>query len=191
VLGCGPDVGRHTWLKSRGLQEMRSILASANLSQLARDYGDALRKVERNKLLPRLPRTPSTTEVPGMQALPPVEPTRPPLPSGGDNESTQHRAAEHSQVFGIVSPSFGGTASKQPARKLPQPPVVTSPPLASTPPEDLYAHAHGVSTLLIHAWETFDQRGGDWTRADVQEDLARLRTLVTGYIKRGSSSVTH
>ena len=64
MLGCGPDVGRHTWLKSRGLQEMRGILGHVTLSQLARDYGEALAKVERNKLLPRAERTRTVTECP-------------------------------------------------------------------------------------------------------------------------------
>ena len=46
ILGCGPDVERHSWLKSRGLPDMRSMLAHATLSQLARDYNDALARAE-------------------------------------------------------------------------------------------------------------------------------------------------
>jgi hypothetical protein len=46
MLGCGPDVGRHRWLKSRSLPEMRSLLAHASLAQLARDYTAALARAE-------------------------------------------------------------------------------------------------------------------------------------------------
>src|SRR5258706_7586087 len=46
MLGCGPDIGRHSWLKPRNLPEMRSLLAHATLSQLARDYTDALARAE-------------------------------------------------------------------------------------------------------------------------------------------------
>jgi hypothetical protein len=46
MLECGPDVGRHSWLKSRSLPEMRSLLAHASLAQLARDYTAALARAE-------------------------------------------------------------------------------------------------------------------------------------------------
>lgn len=46
ILGCGPDIGRHSWLKPRSLPEMRSMLAHATLSQLARDYSHALARAE-------------------------------------------------------------------------------------------------------------------------------------------------
>ena len=194
MLGCGPDVGRHTWLKSRGLQEMRGILGHVTLSQLARDYGEALAKVERNKLLPRAERTRSVTEL--SSTLPPSAPAPPALPSSAGSVSQQESAIDRSQVFGIVSPSFGGTAPKPTARPTPPsmpqlPPVAPVAPLAPPPPQDLYAHAHGVTTLLIQAWDTFDQRGGDWARDDVQHDLAHLLTLLDRYIRRSGTQGAH
>jgi hypothetical protein len=118
----------------------------------------------------------------------------PPLSSGG-NASQQDSAVDRSQVFGIVSPSFGGTTPKSTPIPMPAsmpqiPPTPRVPPIAAPPPEDVYAHAHGVTTLLIHAWETFDQRGGDWTRVDVQHDLSHLRALLDGYIQRGGGPET-
>lgn len=188
MLGCGPDVGRHTWLKARGPQEMRSILAHVALSQLARDYGEELSKMERNKLLPRSERVPAALEASIAPPYTPVGPHAVP-PSAG---STSHQRpaldqeVDHSQVFGIVSPRFGGTELKEP-RLTPTP---QAPFVVPSQNDDLYAHAHGVTMLLIHAWEAFDQRGGDWSRPDVQEDLSRLRTLAEGYLQRGSTSRT-
>ena len=191
MLGCGPDVGQHTWLTSRTLQQMRSILAQATLSQLARDYGDALRKAERQRFVPRpvsAPPASTAPQAPGQQPPAPSElsrpqPPAPSVPSGG-NTPAQHglaeqQATEQSQVFGIVSSRFGGTQPKQTTKSLLPTPAVTS-----APPDDLYAHAHGVTNLLIAAWDTFDHRGGDWSRPDVQQDFARLRSLIEQYSQR-------
>jgi hypothetical protein len=182
VLGCGPDVGRHTWLKSRGLSEMRSILSHATLSQLARDYGELLSKAERNKLMPRpSPSQPARESSDDLQALPapaPVQPTS--LP---ESNPVSREAADHSQVFGIVSPNFGGTAPKPPVKNTPQSPATIAP-----PPIDAYPQAHEATIALIHAWESFDRQRGDWSRADVQRDLSQLRTHLEKYIQRGRTT---
>jgi hypothetical protein len=81
-----------------------------------------------------------------------------------------------------VSPSFGGTESQQTAKSIQQSTTGTGPLL-----ENLYAHAHGLTNLLIRAWQTFDQRGGDWSRKDVQQDVSRLRKLLDGYAKSGNA----
>jgi hypothetical protein len=88
-------------------------------------------------------------------------------------------------VFGIVSPSFGGTEAKHPGKSAPQAPAVTS-----SSPKDLYAQAHDVTAALIHSWESFDLQRGDWSRADVQQDLSQLRVLVDTYIQRGTTTST-
>jgi hypothetical protein len=61
MLGCGPDMGRHRWLKPRSLPEMRSLLAHATLAQLARDYTDALARAEAASRAIRAP-TPLTPQ---------------------------------------------------------------------------------------------------------------------------------
>ena len=65
ILGCGPDVERHSWLKSRGLPDMRSMLAHATLSQLARDYNDALARAEAAS---RVVKKPALTPLPSSAA---------------------------------------------------------------------------------------------------------------------------
>lgn len=184
MLGCGPDVGRHSWLKSRGLPEMRSILAHASLSQLARDYGEALSKVERNKLLPRPSRSQTSPQASDLQSTSSHEPTQPVPLKGTDPISRE--VADHSQVFGIVSPNFGGTELKRAVRSVPESSAGTSP-----SPKDPYAQAHDATNLLIHAWEAFEQQGGDWARADVQQDLSLLRTLLDNYVQRGRAPSTN
>ena len=67
ILGCGPDVERHSWLKSRGLPDMRSMLAHATLSQLARDYNDALARAEAAS---RVVKKPALTPLPSSAAPP-------------------------------------------------------------------------------------------------------------------------
>ena len=184
MLGCGPDVSRHTWLKSRGLQEMRGILGHATLSQLARDYGEALRKVERNKLLPRPERMQILPSVPSPQLDSPFDPPGP-LP-GGSIASVESRPADQSQVFGIVSPTFGGTVPKQPVMS-----VAPSSAVKGLVPKDFYAQAHEATHLLLRAWDMFEQLGGNWSRPDVQQDLLLLHALVEEYIQRGQAPTTN
>ena len=54
--------------------------------------------------------------------------------------------------------------------------------------DDPYMPARRETNALIRAWQTFDTRSGDWSRVDVQQDLAHLRTLIDGYIARGTST---
>jgi hypothetical protein len=184
MLGCGPDVSRHTWLKSRGLQEMRGILGHATLSQLARDYGEALRKVERNKLLPRQVPLQTSPSVPSPQGDAPFDPLSQ-LP-GRSIAPVDSRPVDQSQVFGIVSPTFGGTQPKQLVKS-----VAPSPAIKGLVPRDYYAQAHDATDLLLRAWEVFDHLGGDWSRPDVQQDLLLLRALVEEYIQRGQAPTTN
>jgi hypothetical protein len=181
ILGCGPDVERHSWLKSRGLPDMRSMLAHATLSQLARDYNDALTRAE------------AASHVVKKPALTPPSPA---APSGSASASSkaesiaphstgepQTRPVESSQVFGIVSPNFAGTT----VRSAKETPVFPSG--ADLPMDDPYMPARRETNALIRAWQTFDTRSGEWSRVDVQQDLAHLRALMDGYIARGTSSV--
>jgi len=41
---------------------------------------------------------------------------------------------------------------------------------------------------LISAWQAYDQRGGDWSRPDIRQDLVRLRTLIDAYLTRGANA---
>lgn len=183
ILGCGPDLDRHPWLKSRGLPDMRSQLAQASLSQLARDYNEALSRAE---LASRVVKNPAPT--PSSGTLLPSVPSMPPTGTGTNVVSTHStgepsvRPADSSQVFGIVSPNFAGTGGHQAKG------TTLFPVSSSMPSEDPFMAARSLMVSLIHAWKTFDQQSGDWFRADVQHDLSSLRTVIDGYLMRGNSS---
>jgi hypothetical protein len=183
ILGCGPDIERHNWLKSRGLAEMRGMLAHASLSQLARDYNDALARAEAAS---RVVKKPTLTPLPS-STVPPsgAAPTSARAESIAPQSTAepQTRPAESSQVFGIVSPNFAGTT----VRSGKETPVFLA--RADLPMDDPYMPARRETNALIRAWHTFDTRSGNWSRLDVQEDLAHLRTLIDGYIARGTSTV--
>ena len=182
ILGCGPDMERHSWLKRRGLPEMRGMLAHATLSQLARDYTDALGRAESAaRIVPK----PAPVQPPSSGTSVPSAPSTGagedvvPVP---DAAQQTVRAEDTSQVFGIVSPNFAGTAvrSSKGATLFPVPP--------STASGDPFAPARSLMVSLIHTWRTFDEQDGAWVRADIQHDLAALRTVIDGYIARGTSS---
>ena len=191
ILGCGPDVGRHPWLKSRNLTDMRGKLAHASLSQLARDYNEALTREESAARVVRPPTSPtSPTSLTSPLPAPPTSTT--PLTGEGTSVSpvastveTSDRPVGSSQVFGIASPKFAGTASHP--TKTPTPfPVPTN----NTSSEDLFIPARSLMVSLIRAWKTFDEQSGEWFRADVQHDLSSLRALIDEYLARGQSSVS-
>ena len=183
IVGCGPDMERHSWLKRRGLPEMRGMLAHATLSQLARDYNDALARAEATS---RVVKKPAIAPLPSSPApspgAPPTEPEAK-INTPPSNAEPQARPAESSQVFGIVSPNFAGTSVRSAKETTPFP---MSPGL---PMEDPYMPARRETNALIRAWQTFETRSGNWSRVDVQQDLTHLRTLIDGYIARGASTV--
>ena len=187
ILGCGPDVGRHPWLKSRNLTDMRGKLGHASLSQLARDYNEALIREEAAARVVRPPTSPSS---PASALSVPATSTTP-LTGEGSSASPVGSTAEpgdrpvgSSQVFGIVSPKFAGTAS-HPTKAPTLFPVPTN-----TPSEDPFVPARSLMVSLIRAWKTFDEQSGEWFRADIQHDLSSLRTLIDEYLTRGQSSAS-
>ena len=187
ILGCGPDIGRHGWLKPRGLPEMRGMLGRATLSQLARDYNEALVRAEAAS---RAVKKPAPAPTPSASTPLTPLPSTPPTNTGAEVVSTRSTAepssspAESSQVFGIVSPKFGGTDSLSPKGAT----LVTAG--SSTHSEDPFLAARSLSQSLIRAWQTFDEKSGDWSRPDIQHDLSRLRTIIDGYLTRGTSSAS-
>ena len=181
ILGCGPDLGRYPWLKPRALSGMRSLLAHASLSQLARDYDDALRRAEANAQIVKKPPL-AASPAPTLS----TESTKPPITSGSmpypAMEEHASQPADHSQVFGIVSPKFGGTGSHSTATGG-SPPIATPAPLI----DQRYLQVHTLTLQLIRSWQTFEEQGGDWTRPHVRADLLQLRTIVEAYLRRANT----
>jgi hypothetical protein len=181
ILGCGPDMGRYPWLKPRGLPGMRSLLAHASLSQLAHDYDEALRRAEANaQIVKKPPIAPS----PSPERTEPLS-----APTSAPGASSPHTTEQHttspaasSQVFGIVSPKFGGTGSRS-ATPASSPPSVTPSPLVDT----RYEFVHALTLQLIRAWNDFEVQGGDWTRPNVRQDLLQLRTVLDAYLRRANA----
>jgi hypothetical protein len=58
-------------------------------------------------------------------------------------------------------------------------------------PEDAFVSAHRLADALIGAWHAYDQRGGDWFRPDIRQDLTRLRALIDAYLARGADPTLH
>lgn len=180
ILGCGPDMGRYPWLKPRGLQGMRSLLAHTSLSQLARDCDEALRQAEAGA---QIVKKPPLAAVPSPSSTPSSTPPSTP----GDtlsqaSEQTTSRPADNSQVFGIVSPKFGGTGSRSTSP--------THPPDSVTPAtlsDGRYEHVHMLTLQLIRAWNDYEVQGGDWTRQNVRADLLQLRTIFEAYVRRANA----
>ena len=222
MLGCGPDVGRHSWLKPRSLPEMRSMLAHATLAQLARDYTDALARAENASRAIRAPApftppalpAPTLTPPPVGASGPRMPPTTPsasppdaPAPSGpqtgapppsaaADGEGSADRQAadepidrrDSTPIFGVASARFGRTVSHS-DHATHDPTTQGTPPTTGNigvPPDDAFLSAHRLTDSLIGAWHAFDQRGGDWSRPDIRQDLTRLRTLIDAYLTRGA-----
>jgi hypothetical protein len=181
ILGCGPDMGRYSWLKPRGLPGMRSLLAHASLSQLAHDYDEALRQAEANAQI---------VKKPSVAASPPSERTESPsTPVSTSATSSSHTTDEHtsspaasSQVFGIVSPKFGGTGSRS-TTPADSPPSVTPAPLV----DSRYLFVHTLTLQLIRAWNDFELKGGDWSLPYVRQDLLQLRTILEAYLRRANT----
>jgi len=233
MLGCGPDVGRHSWLTPRSLPEMRSMLAHATLAQLARDYTHALARAEAASRAIRAPApftspaatAPTLTPLPGggasgprtppitSSAAPPPDAPAPRGPQAGapppsaaadGAKSTDPAAADpgaadepigprdSAPVFGVVSARFGrtGSHSGRATRDTTQgtPPTTEN---TGVSPDDAFLSAHRLTDALIGAWDAFDQRGGDWSRPDVRQDLTRLRTLIDAYLTRGADPTPH
>lgn len=267
ILGCGPDVGRHNWLKPRSLPEMRSMLAHATLSQLARDYGHALKRAEDAARAIRPPASsypqattaptapmlnpapvsasgshahapstsPSSPSAPSPDApdtldapLAPLVPTPgvsqpgaqsgtqpgtetgilPPSVAGASSGSADRRAADESNnpppagqesntVFGVVSARFGRAVSHVEhetavQRTPPTPPATgnigtsSASPTSSAASADSFLSAHRLIDAVIGALHAFDQRGGDWSRSDIRQELIQLRTLIDTYLTRGA-----
>jgi hypothetical protein len=219
MLGCGPDVGRHSWLKPRSLPEMRGMLAHATLSQLARDYTDALVRAENASRAIQVPApsTPPASTAPTLipppdgasgSRTPPTTPSAPPpdAPRGPQTGALPPSAAadgarladpgaadepidlrDSTPVFGVVSARFGRTGSHL-GNAMHDPTQGTTPTTGDpgVSPDDAFLSAHRLSDSLIGAWRAFDQRGGDWSRPDIRQDLTRLRTLIDAYLTRGA-----
>jgi hypothetical protein len=184
ILGCGPDMGRYPWLKPRGLSGMRGLLAHASLSQLAHDYDEALRRAEANA---QIVKKPPVTASPSPETPERTEP--PAVTTSIPGVSSAHVTDEHttspeasSQVFGIVSPKFGGTSSRS-STPASSPPSVSPAPLVDA----RYQFAHTLTLQLIHAWNDFAEQGGDWTRPYVRHDLLQLRTILEHYLRRANT----
>jgi hypothetical protein len=183
ILGCGPDMGRYSWLKPRGLPGMRSLLAHASLSQLAHDYDEALRRAEAaSQIVKKPPVAFPSSETPGRTEPPNLHPRIP-------GESSAHASDEHmaspaasSQVFGIVSPKFGGTGSRS-VTSAGSPPSVTPAPLV----DSRYQFAHTLTLQLIRTWHDFELKGGDWSLSYIRQDLLQLRTILEGYLRRANT----
>lgn len=122
ILGCGPDVGQHTWLHPRRLPEMRSMLAHATLSQLARDYTAALARAEAASRVVRFPAPPQPPA-----ALPPqtIRPSGPPAPTVPTPSPASAPPA--------YAPAPGAPAPAAPSAHAPQPPAPAAP-APSAPP---------------------------------------------------------
>jgi hypothetical protein len=219
ILGCGPDVGRHSWLTPRSLPEMRRMLAHATLAQLSRDYTDALARAEKAA---RAIQAPAPSTLPATSAATPTSPPedaadpRTPLtipsaatpvasaPSGpqagaqtsasapsaaADSESSDEQAdlRDSASVFGVASARFGRAVS--PSGHTPHDTTLGAPPTTGNigvSPDDAFLPAHRLTDALIGAWQVFDERGGEWSRPDVRQDLIRLRTLIDAYLARGA-----
>jgi hypothetical protein len=118
------------------------------------------------------------------------ERTEPPsTPISIPGASSTHTPDEHtaspaasSQVFGIVSPKFGGTGSRS-ATPAGSPPSVTPAPLV----DSRYQFVHTLTLQLIRAWNDFEVQGGDWTRPYVRHDLLQLSTILDGYVRRANT----
>jgi len=210
ILGCGPDVGRHSWLKPRRLPEMRSMLAHASLSQLARDYTNALTRAEAASRVVRFPAPPQPPAAPPPQH---VQHTTPPAPTSSPEraphqaeirppsaatEVNAHGSAanhpvaeppvtprERNAVFGVVSAQFGHTETRTTHAPPPQ-----SSGTASARPDNLFLPAHRLADALISAWQAYDQRGGDWSHPAIRQELTRLRTLIDAYLARDAGATS-
>jgi hypothetical protein len=125
MLGCGPDVGRHSWLKPRSLPEMRSLLAHATLAQLARDYTDALARAEAASRAIRLPA--------------PVHP-HPPAPTAPTAPT-----ASTAPTLNLPPPAMGAsglrTLPTSPGVPPPEAPAPSEPPPGVQPPSAASAAA--------------------------------------------------
>ena len=180
IVGCGPDMGRYSWLKPRGLSGMRSLLAHASLSQLAHDYDEALRQAEAGS---QIVKKPPLAAVPSPSSTPSSTP--PSTPGDTSSQSTEQqtsRPADNSQVFGIVSPKFGGTGSR--SITPPSSPASVTP---ATLSDGRYLQAHTLTLQLIRAWNDYEVQGGDWTRPNVRADLLQLRTILEAYVRRANA----
>lgn len=229
---------------------MRSMLAHATLSQLARDYSDALTRAEAAaratrfsapshppaSTTPTLTPPPVSTSNPSGALTPPTPPTSPSTPppvapvapnvpasrapqpstntgtqppsvAADSSGSAELRAADEpispqdsNPVFGVVSARFGravshmehATHATHETTAQGTPPTTgnigVSPASSASPvsPEDSFLSAHRLTDALIGAWHAFDQRGGDWSRPDIREELTHLRTLIDTYLTRGA-----
>jgi hypothetical protein len=184
ILGCGPDMARYPWLKPRGLAGMRSLLAHASLSQLAHDYDEALRRAEAHtQIVKKPPVTASPSpESPQTQEPPSAPASAPAAASAHTPEDHTSSPAASSQVFGIVSPKFGGTGSRSTT------PIGSPPPVTPTPLVDSrYLFVHTLTLQLIRAWNDFELKGGDWSLAYVRQDLLQLRTVLEAYLRRANT----
>jgi hypothetical protein len=164
---------------------MRSLLAHASLSQLAHDYDETLRRAEANAQIVKKP--PVTASPSPLGTEPPTVPTgTPSLSSTLAREEHTTSPAASSQVFGIVSPKFGGTGSRSTTPPS-APPFITPAPLVDTQ----YQSVHTLTLQLIRAWSDFELKGGDWTRPYVRHDLLQLRTVLEGYLRRATEEEKH
>jgi hypothetical protein len=100
-------------------------------------------------------------------------------------------------VFGVVSARFGRTdprsvrAPHDTARDTTTQGAPSTTEITAVTPDDLFLSAHRLTESLIGVWRAFDQRGGDWSRPDVRQDLTRLRTLIDAYLTRGADPSPH
>ena len=124
ILGCGPDVGRHHWLKPRSLPEMRSMLAHATLSQLARDYSHALARAEAAARAIRS----SASSHPTTSTAPTAPTWNPPSMS----VSGSHKASTSASMLHPDAPARGASG----ASGASQPGTQTGPETRALPPMD-------------------------------------------------------
>lgn len=120
ILGCGPDVGRHSWLTPRRLPQMRSMLAHASLSQLARDYTAALARAEAAARVVRFPVPPQAPSAPHpLPAMPPAPHPPPATPSDAPSSNVASP--------GVASPGTPSSGASAAPASPPLPPDAPAP----------------------------------------------------------------